>query len=234
MSLKLIDLSQEIYPGAPVFPGHPETTIEWVDTHESTRASGRFENDYGYEAEKISMSTHGTTHVDSISHIDPAPGAPTIDVIPLERFFTEAVCIDMSDIPPRTAFTVDEIKAALARHDLTLKPGDTLLTYTGNYTKNYPSPAYLTEYPGFSYEAACWVYDQGVVNIGTDAPSHDAAGTKTFPAHVVCREKQTLNIENLGDLRPVIGKRFQFACFPLRIRGGSGSPIRAVAIFQEN
>jgi len=79
MGYRLVDLSQEIFTGAPVWPGHPETNVQVVDTHESTRASGRFTEEYGYTAEMISMSTHGTTHVDSISHIDPTPGAPSID-----------------------------------------------------------------------------------------------------------------------------------------------------------
>jgi kynurenine formamidase len=45
---------------------------------------------------------------------------------------------------------------------------------------------------------------------------------------------QRLNIENLGDLSPVAGKRFRFIGLPLRIRGGSGSPIRAVAVVEDD
>ncbi len=73
-------------------------------------------------------------------------------------------------------------------------------------------------------EAAEFIYGAGAINIGQDAPSHDRAGTTGYPAHQVCREMQTLNIENLGDLRPVVGKRFQFIGLPLKIRKGSGSP----------
>ena len=51
---------------------------------------------YGYTTEKIDMSTHGTTHVDSISHIDPSPEAQSIDRIPLDWFWTEAICLDLS------------------------------------------------------------------------------------------------------------------------------------------
>jgi kynurenine formamidase len=45
---------------------------------------------------------------------------------------------------------------------------------------------------------------------------------------------QTLNTENLGDLRPVAGKSFQYVGLPLRIRRGSGSPIRAIAVLQDD
>ena len=70
---------------------------------------------YGFTAEKIEMSTHGTTHTDSISHIDPAPGAPSIEKIPFELFFTEAICVDLSHVPPKTSFTVGMIKEAMEK-----------------------------------------------------------------------------------------------------------------------
>lgn len=231
---KLIDLSQEIYTGAPVFPGHPETKVTVVATHEETRKSGLFEENFSYTAESIEMSTHGSTHVDSISHIDPSPDAPTIDKVPLENFYTEAICIDLSDIPPKTYYAVDMIKEALTRHSLDIRQGDTVLMYSGHYVRTYEKPAWLTDYSGLGREAAEFIYGQGAVSIGQDAPSIDCALSKSFPAHQVCREMQTMNVENLGDLRPVVGKRFRFIGMPLRIRNGSGSPIRAAAVVTED
>ncbi len=231
MGYKLVDLSQEIFTGAPVWPGHPQTVITVVDTYESTR--DRFEEGYCFTAEKIEMSTHGTTHVDSIMHIDPTPGAPSIDELPLDWFYTEGICIDLSHLPPRTEYTVGMIKEALARHNLELKKGDTLLLYSGHYERTYCTPAYLSAYSGLGREAAEYIYGAGVLNIGQDAPSHDRGGTLSYPAHQVCREMQTLNTENLGDLRPVVGKRFRYIGLPLRIRRGSGSPIRAIAVLDD-
>jgi kynurenine formamidase len=233
MGYKLVDLSQEIYSGAPVWPGHPETKVTVVATHEETGASGRFTENYSYTAEKIEMSTHGTTHVDSISHIDPSKDAPSIEKIPLEWFYTPGICLDLSHIPPRTAYTVADIQAALDKYGLDIRKGDTVLLYTGNYVRNWGTDAWLTDYPGLSRESAEMIYGAGAINIGQDAPSHDRAGSTSYPAHQVCREMQTLNIENLGDLRPVVGKRFQFIGMPLKIRNGSGSPIRAVAVLQD-
>jgi kynurenine formamidase len=234
MGYKIIDLSQEIYTGAPVWPGHPETKVTVVATHEETRTSGRFTEDYSYTAEKIEMSTHGTTHVDSISHIDPSVDAPSIDEIPLDWFYTGGICIDLSHIPPRTEYTVEDIEEALDKYGLDIRKGDTVLLYSGHYGRTWGTDAWLTEYPGLSREAAEFIYGAGAINIGQDAPSHDRAGTTSYPAHQVCREMQTLNIENLGDLRQVVGKRFQFIGLPLKIRNGSGSPIRAVAVLEDD
>jgi kynurenine formamidase len=233
MGFKLYDLSQEIYTGAPVWVGHPETRVDVVATHAETLVSGRFTEGYSYTAEKIEMSTHGTTHVDSISHIDPAPGAPTIDKIPLDWFYTEAICIDLSHMPPKSTYSVDDIKAALAKHNLEIRKGDTVLMYSGHYVRTWETPDWLTSYSGLSGEAAEYIYGAGAINIGQDAPSHDSSQTTSYPAHQVCRRMQTLNIENLGDLRPVVGKRFRFIGFPLKIRNGSGSPIRAVAVVED-
>jgi len=224
----LIDLSQEIFDGAPVFPGHPQTKITMVDTFEQTRH--RFTEDYGYTTEKIDMSTHGTTHVDSISHIDPSPGAPTIDRIPLDWFYTEAICLDLSDHPPKTYFTVRMIEDALEKDGLGVRAGDAVLINSGHYERHWGTPSWLTEYSGLTREAAEHIFMRGALNIGQDAPSIDCVLTTNFPAHQVCREMQRLNTENLANLRPVTGKRFLFAAFPLKIRQGSGSPVRAVAI----
>jgi kynurenine formamidase len=234
MGYRLIDLSQEIFTGAPVWPGHPETKVTVVDTHEETRKSGRFEENYSYTAEKIEMSTHGTTHVDSISHIDPSPDAPSIDVIPLDWFYTRGICLDLSHIPPQTYYTVEMIKEALEKDGLEIKKGDTVLLYSGHYGRTWGTPDWLTKYSGLSREAAEFIYGQGAVNIGQDAPSHDCSLTKSYPAHQVCREMQTLNTENLGDLGAVAGKTFTYIGLPLKIRNGSGSPIRAVALLEDD
>jgi kynurenine formamidase len=229
-NVRFVDLSQPIFAGAPVFPGHPETKITIVDTFESTRP--RFTENYGYTTEKIEMSTHGTTHVDSVSHIDPAPGAPTIDQLPLEWFYTEAICLDLSDQPPKTYFTVAMIQDALGKDALDIREGDTVLINSGHYGRCWGDPSWLSEYSGLTREAATYIFERGAINVGQDAPSVDCVLTTSFPAHQVCREMQRLNTENLADLGPVTGKRFRFVAFPLKIRNGSGSPVRAVAIVE--
>ena len=234
MGLKLIDLSQEIYEGAPVVPVLPEIKITTVATHEDTVTWEHFEEGYSFAAEKIELCPHATTHVDSLSHVDPTPGAKSIEKLPLHWFYTEAICIDLSNIPPKTYYSIDMIKEALVKHNLEIKKGDTVLLFSGHYVRTGGTSAYIEGFSGLSREAAEWIFDQGAINIGQDAPSHDCSLSRSMPAHQVCREKGTLNTENLGDLRPVIGKRFRYIGFPLKIRNGTGSPIRAVAILEED
>jgi kynurenine formamidase len=91
-------------------------------------------------------------------------------------------------------------------------------------------------YPGLDREAMLWLAEKGVVNVGIDSPSIDSSSemkNKNYPAHAVCREMRILNTENLAHLERVVGKRFDFIGLPLLIRRGTGSPIRAVAAFEE-
>ncbi|MDB4896926.1 MAG: cyclase, partial [Firmicutes bacterium] len=61
----------------------------------------------------------------------------------------------------------------------------------------------------------------------------DTPVDKTYPCHMDCRERRITNTENLCTLQEVAGKRFQISGHPLKNRGGSGSPVRAIAIVEE-
>ena len=228
---QIIDLTQELYEGQPVFVGHPETRIWAAMTHEVSARLGRFVGEMTYCANILQLCDHGPTHVDSISHIDPRPGAPTIDRIPLEWFYTPAICLDLSDVPPRSSIPKERVVGELRRTGLQIPRGGTVLFTTGHYLRTYPRKEYTTEYAGLSREAAEFIYvEGGAMNIGADAPSIDNAADPSFPCHVLCRHHQRINTENLCNLEAVAGKQFLFIGLPLKIRGGTGSPIRAVAI----
>jgi kynurenine formamidase len=88
----------------------------------------------------------------------------------------------------------------------------------------------MTDYPGLNREATEFIIDQGCINFGVDAASPDMWYDKTYPCHSVCGERGITHMENLCNLDKIIGKRFTFIGLPLKIRNGTGSPIRAVAI----
>lgn len=232
-TLKLIDLSQDIYTGMPVYPSHQRTIVFDVKTHEETGP----QNKTGYSSRTcgLVLSDHGPTHMDSISHIDPDPNAPTIDQVPLEDMYTSAICLDVSHIRGEENYiTKQELEKALVKSGLKIQKRDTVLLYTGHSNRTYPDyHSYLFNYPGLDREGTEFLIDSGAINIGIDAPSVDSSlemKRKQYPCHIVCRERKCYNIENMHNLHLVAGKRFTLAAFCLKIRGGSGSPIRAVAI----
>jgi len=235
--LKIIDLSQEIYQGMPLPQIFLKTVLWYHATHEETKDS--FPQEYpfhSYAIMGILMGDHSGTHVDSIFHLTDDLGAPTIDKMPLEMFCTEAVCLDVSHVSPDEYITLEDIKEALSKHKLNIKNGDAVLLYTGHYNRRYGTEEWLSRYTGLDLEAARWLADQGAVNVGTDAPSLDSTKcikTRYYPAHIVCKERSIVNTEGLASLDKVAGKRFTFVGLPLKIRGGTGSPIRAIAILNE-
>lgn len=228
---KIVDLSQEIYTGMPVYPGHLKTVIFTHVSHEETQR--QLGGDFSYQASGILMCDHGPTHIDSISHISRDADAPSVDEIPLEYCITPAICIDVSDVPREGQFGKDKIKAELERWGLEIQPGDTVLFYTGHYDQFYGTPEYMTHQPGLTRDATEFIIDEGAVNFGVDCTSPDMWLDKSYPCHRVCAERQVTHIENLCNLDKLIGKRFTFVALPLKIRKGTGSPVRAVAILDD-
>jgi kynurenine formamidase len=229
--VRLVDLSQEIYQGMYVYPGHLKTVIWEHASHEETAKN--FEGGFSFRSFGIMMNDHGPTHVDAISHLDPSEDAPSIDEMPLDTFFGPATCIDLSHKKPHAYISDEEVEAAVEKAGVEVRVGDTLLIYTGTYDRVYGTKEYTSEYPGLDAAAAAWIRERGIKTFGVDSPSPDNPISKTYPAHMMCRETGITHYENLANLDQLVGKRFTFAGFPLKIRGGTGSPIRAVAILDE-
>ncbi len=229
---KIIDLSQEIYTGMPVYPGHLKTVIWTHLSHEECRR--QLGTDFSYETRGLLLCDHGPTHIDSVSHMSRDPNAESVDQLALEKCITSGVCVDVSDVPLKTQFGREKIEFELKKQGLDIRPGNTVLFYTAHYDRYYNQPIYMTDYPGLNREATEYVIDQGAVNFGVDSPSPDMWYDKTYPCHTVCAERGVTHIENLCNLDKLLGKRFTFIALPLKIRGGTGSPVRAVAILDKN
>ncbi|MGL5330142.1 MAG: cyclase family protein, partial [Peptostreptococcaceae bacterium] len=127
---------------------------------------------------------------------------------------------------------VDDIKKAVKNSGQEINKGDILLMYTGHFDRNFGTDKWQTEYSGLSYDAAKYLAECGVVNIGVDAPAIDHPDDLDFSGHLVCGEYDITNSENLCNLDKVVNKRFLYFGLPLKIRGGSGSPIRAIALLE--
>jgi kynurenine formamidase len=231
--MKLIDLSLDIFDGMPVYPSHQRTVIYRVKTHEETKISNGPGTEWSSATCGLLMSDHGPTHMDAQCHLDPDPNARSIEQYPLEELFTEAICLDVSHITGEKFITKTDLEAALKKANLTIKEGDAVLLYTGHADRYYPDhKTYLYNFPGLDGEATQWLFDQGARNIGIDTSSIDSSNQmklKQYPSHMVCRRTGLKNIENMGNLGAVAGKRFQLAVFTLKIRGATGSPVRPVA-----
>jgi kynurenine formamidase len=226
--MQLIDLSQDIYQGMQVYPGHLKTVVFDHTTHEET--APRFDSGFSFQTKGLIINDNGPTHVDSFSHLDPAPNALTIDQMSLELFYGPAVCLDVSQVPARTDITAEHLDSAEAAVDVTVEPGDILMLHTGTHTRYADDPRYLTDFPGLGETASKWIAERQVKTFGVDSPTPDNPASSSYPCHLMCRGSGITHYENLTNLDMLIGKRFTFVGFPLKLVGGHGGPTRAVAL----
>lgn len=224
---RIVDLSQEIYQGMPVHPRHLKTCIfPNLTRDEYVAAVG-----YPFFTRNLLLNEHGPTHSDAIAEYSAA--GPTIDQMAMRFFYGEAIALDLRSVSPDGAIEVHDLELALRRYGASTRPPERVLLCTGHHRRAYGAPEYLTRYAGLTREAAEWLADRGVINIGIDAPSIDGPGDPAFSGHVVCAERGITNTEHLCNLEEVVDRRFLYIGLPLRIRGGTGSPIRAIAVLDE-
>lgn len=235
--LNFMDLGKDVAPDVPVYPGHMKTSFWWHKTHEETKFSlGEASNyPYGFGVKGIITCDHTSTHVDAVYHFDPNKSHLSVDKITLKELIAPAAWIDLSFVQGRVHITKDAVQRGLDEAQVTLKPGMILLYWTGIEPCSDTDPQrYLSQYPGLDKEATTWLLDQGLVNIGTDAPSLDTPADLDYPNHTVHAEREVVHTESLINITKIPRHdNFYVAMFPLKFRGLTGSPVRAFAIWED-
>ena len=110
--MRLIDPSRELYHRTPTHPSHPPVVLTDWNTHAEIKEDGGVT--FTSRSMMMSMGDHAGTHVDAPSHFDARPGALTVDQVPLENFYTEAVCLERFGRPQKFAQAVDASITKLA------------------------------------------------------------------------------------------------------------------------
>ena len=245
--LEIIDLSQEIFSGMPVFPGLPEVEISVHATHEQW--DDITSSDVVSPAvNRLELGEHSGTHVDAINHMAREHREQSIDRMPLTMFYTEGICLDLSHKGLRELIEPADLEGALSTAGLEIKPSDTVLLYTDHYRRAFGTDDWRHG-PGISTVTARWLGEQKIAAFGVETMSpgrwlseeeREAFGDETVLRHIsnkevhrICGEMGFTHYENMINLHRLIGRgRFRFIGLPLKIRGGTGSPVRAVAVFE--
>ena len=230
--LEIIDLSQEIFSGMPVFPGLPEVKITVYATHEQWE--GLTNSDTSSPAvNRLEMGEHTATHVDAFSHMSRANRGQSIETMPLTLFYTAGICLDLSAKGLAELIEPADLQHALCQAKQTIQPGDTVLLYTDHYRRTFGTPQW-DQGPGLSVAAAQWLGQQAIAAFGVEPMSPGVRHVSNRQVHQVCGQMGFTHYENLVNLHQLVGRgRFRFIGLPLKIRGGTGSPVRAVAVLGE-
>jgi kynurenine formamidase len=185
-----------------------------------------------FQTNFIAMIDHVGTHVDAFRHVNPN-GLP-VDEMPLEMFMGKAVCFDLRHIGDLEDISVADMEAAQAKAGVKVD-GHIVLLCTGFHNRNYPTTDSVWKNPQLTVEATHWLHQHGSIMHGVEGPSTDRPTENTFGQHRLCRDLGISHWEWLVNLEKLVGAgEFQFFGVPLKFKGGSGSPVRAFAIIDQN
>ncbi len=221
-------------------------SIYWVTAKEfelDTVAYGDTDNGFFYSANNFTTAEHGGTLIDAPIHF--AKNAQTVDEIPLENLIGSAIKIVVSEKAlknPDYMISVEDF-TDWENTNGKIPDGSIVLLETG-YSTFYPDKIkYLgtdergpdavakLHFPGLSPEAAKWlVNNRNIHAIGLDTPSIDFGQSKLFESHVTLLSKNIPAFENVTNLDKLPIKGFSVIALPMKIKGGSGGPLRIVAI----
>lgn len=236
---KIVDLSHT----------YSDETVYWVTAKEfklDTVFNGQTDKGYFYSAYNFSTAEHGGTHIDAPIHF--AEKGQTVDELPLEKLIGSAIKIDVSSNAfnnPDYLITVDDLKGWETKEQMKIPDGSIVLLQTG-FSKYYPNKVkYMgtdergeiavkkLHFPGLSPEAATWLVEQRNINaIGIDTPSIDYGQSEYFKSHVILLSKDIPAFENLTNLDQLPSNDFEIIALPMKIKGGSGAPLRVVAVIK--
>lgn len=202
--------------------------------------SGVTEGGWFYSANSFCAPEHGGTHLDAPIHF--ARGRRTADQIPVRQLIAPAVVIDVSKAAAGDAdyrLSVADVLAWEKKHG-TIPGGAIVLLRTG-WSKRWPdrkryfgddSPtdASNLHFPSFGAEAAALLVRRRIGALGVDTASIDYGPSKDFPVHRVSAEANVPGLENLTGLEALPESGAWVIALPMKIAGGSGGPLRAVAL----
>ncbi len=204
---------------------------------------GVTERGYFYSANRFAMPEHGGTHLDAPIHF--FRDRRTAEKIPLSQLLGEAALIDVSEAcrdNPDYQVSLADLRAWEERNERPLADVIVLLR-TGYYQRWSNREQYLgtsatgdealtqMHFPGLDPTAARWLAEQRSIKaIGIDTASIDYGQSRKFESHVALCEHNIPIFENVANLGNLPERRFHVIALPMKIDGGSGGPLRIVAI----
>jgi kynurenine formamidase len=227
---------------------YDEQTVFWP-TAEGFKldkvADGTTPQGYYYAANNFSTAEHGGTHIDAPVHF--ASGRHTVDAIPLEQLIGRGVTVDVSEAcaADRDYQITQQDLERWEREHGPLPDGAILLLRTGmgrhwpdrekymGTNERGPAAVAKLHFPGLHPDAARWlVSNRKVKAVGLDTPSIDHGQSTLFETHRILFDRNVPAFENLANLERLPPKGFHVVALPMKIRGGSGGPLRAVALLE--
>ena len=212
--MKILDLTLTISDKIPTFPGSPKPNfIQWENL-----------KDDGYNLELLFLSSHTGTHLDAPYHF--LENGLKIHEINPKRLIREAILI-RSRKKANQSITKNDIQKFEKKYGK-IPNNSTVVFWTG-WQKTLHNDSYFNENPGLSEAAAKYLVSKKTNLVGIDSPSIDFKGSQRFSVHRIFSKNNILIVENLSNLEKIQSSKFYFVVLPLKLKGATGSPVRAIA-----
>ena len=227
-SSRVIDLSQSLGPGIPVFPGFPDPRFESM----LAQSRGDVAN-----VEILHFVPHSGTHMDAPYHF--FSNLSHVDELPIDCLIGAAIVVDLSAKKGRVAIEAADIQAWEKAAGQSIQAGDIVLLRT-DHSKTWHLGAqgdafWKNGWPYLALSAVEYLAGKAIKALGVETFSPDmelpAEGVLVDrSSHHTFLPKGILVMECLAHLDQIPAPRCMVIALPLKLAGGSGSPVRVVAI----
>jgi len=197
---------------------------------------------YWYAAHRFRSAEHGGTHMDAPLHF--GRGRRSAEAVPLDRLMGPGVVVDVREACARDRdhrVGVAAFERFEAEHGR-IPEGGIVLVRTG-FGRHWPDrerylgtarrgPEAVAElhFPGLHPEAARWLVARRVAAVGIDTASIDPGQSRSFRSHRILAAAEMPAFENVARLEALPARGFSVIALPMKIRGGTGAPLRIVAV----
>jgi kynurenine formamidase len=245
---RVFDLAQPYFVGMPHYATHPPFLFSLTHKHVVTGGASS-------ASDALAMSGHTGTHLDALCHFSRdgrlhggaaieqsfAGGVEALSVASVAPILRRGVLLDIAGLEgvemlaSDFVITSERLAAAEAAEGVPVQAGDVVLVRTGRDTCWEDPPRYLDggRAPGVDEAAAHWLSERGVFAAGSDTMSFERVPVPRMLVHAHLLVDSGIHILECLNLRELARERvysFVFAGAPLKIRGGTGGPIRPLAL----
>ncbi len=242
---RIYDLAQPYFTGMPHYPTHPPFLYSLTKQHGDYVTAGGASS----AADALALGSHVGTHIDALCHFSRGGklhggaqvaqscggGLERLSIDTVAPILRRGVLLDVAGLLGVDAlpedFTITPEHLETAR----VEPGDVLLLRTGWGRFWDDARRYINEVrgPGPEIDGARWLSERKIFAAGSDTVSFERVPAPEMPVHVhllVASGIHIIEALNLEELARDRVSEFVFLAAPLKIRGGTGSPIRPLAL----
>ncbi|RJX32567.1 MAG: cyclase family protein [Desulfarculus sp.] len=250
---QVFDLGMDYYVGMPHHPVHPPFAFSLIKMH------GDMIYEKGVSSSNCLFTTggHTGTHMDALGHfshqgrvhgvgdIEPWQdhhGLRKAGIDQAAPVVTRGVLLDIAGLEGVECLGhdyrigVQALQGAAQRQGVAVEAGDAVLLRTG-WIKYFDQPrlyiAHEEGCPGLVEEGARWLVARGAAHVGSDTVALEKTPTANYPVHIILLVENGIHILealNLEELAAARTYEFLFMVSPLKIRGGTASPVRPLAV----